>query len=106
MEREKPSPSYAPVYAAMYPELVGIVKKHGYALAPHGSLQRDFDLVCIPWVAHPSTADDVVKDICSAFALNTIGIPTVGFHGRKIYTLSMGFGECFLDLSFMPLGCD
>ena len=47
---EKPPPSYAPVYAALYPELAEIAQQHGYALSIHGSLQRDFDLVAIPWV--------------------------------------------------------
>lgn len=23
-------------------------------------------------------------------------------HGRKVFTLALKFGECFLDLSFMP----
>lgn len=43
-------PNYAPVYAAaLYPEFAKIFQRHGYALAVHGSLARDFDIIGIPW---------------------------------------------------------
>jgi hypothetical protein len=32
-----------------------------------------------------------------------IGEPETKEHGRVVWTLSIGFGDCFLDLSFMPL---
>lgn len=96
----------APVYAAaLYPELAEICRKHGYALACHGSLARDFDLIAIPWVERP-TAEPlmVIDEMCSRFAMKLIGDLEVKEHGRKTYTLGIGFGECFVDLSFMPLG--
>ncbi len=102
----KPDPSYAPVYCALYPELAKLAKQHGYALAVHGSLQRDFDLICVPWIESPSQPDDVVNAITQEFALNQIGTPEVRLHGRRVYTLSVGFGECFLDLSFVSVKVD
>lgn len=99
----KPEPSYAPVYCAMYPDLAKIARKHGYALAVHGSLQRDFDIVGIPWVESPSDTKAVIQEILSEFAITQIGEPQVKLHGREVYTLSIGYGECFLDLSFMPV---
>ncbi len=33
----------------IYPQLVEEARRHGYALAPHGSLQRDLDLIAVPW---------------------------------------------------------
>src|ERR1039457_6181828 len=30
-------------------------RKHGYAIAVHGSLKRDIDLIAVPWVEHAST---------------------------------------------------
>lgn len=98
----KPEPSYAPMYCALYPELARVAKKHGYAMAVHGSLARDFDLICIPWVEAPSNPKTVVDELKKEFALDEIGEPEVRGHGRKIWTLAIGFGECFLDLSFMP----
>ena len=87
----------------MYPELAKIAKKHGYALAVHGSLQRDFDLIAIPWVYTPSPPKKVMDEIVSKFYLKVIGAPTEKFHGRMAHTLSIGWGECAIDLSFMPL---
>lgn len=98
----KPKPSNAPTYCAMYPALAELVREHGYALCPHGSLQRDFDLVCIPWTDEVSTSRVVVDDILESFAFEEVGTSEVRVHGREIYTLTIGFGECFLDLSFMP----
>ena len=98
----KPKPTFAPVYAAMYPEIAETVRRHGYALAIHGSLQRDFDLIAIPWVNQPSTVNDVIDSLVSEFDLKLIGAGTVHPHGRTVYTLSCGWGECALDLGFMP----
>ncbi len=104
MLSDKPSPSYAPVYAAaLYPDLAIVARQHGYALAVHGSLRRDFDLICIPWVQNPSPPRDVVEAFISGFAIREVGgEPTTKEHGRIAYTLAIGFGECALDLSFMP----
>lgn len=98
----KPDPSYAPMYCAMYPDLAALVRKHGYALSVHGSLQRDFDLICIPWTEEPSSSEEVVAEIVTEFAVRSIGDPEIKLHGRQVYTLSIGYGECFMDLSFMP----
>ncbi len=100
--RNKPNPSFAPAYCAMYPDLAQIAKFHGYALAIHGSLIRDFDLICVPWIPEPSEPKEVVAEMVKSFALTEIGEPETRDHGRLIYTLAVGFGECFLDLSFMP----
>lgn len=95
-------PNYAPVYCALYPELAKITRKHGYALAIHGTLGRDCDLVCIPWIMTPSDPDVVVKEITTKFYLKQIGEPEFKLHQRLVYTISIGHGECFLDFSFMP----
>ena len=99
---KKPVPTYAPMYCTMYPDLANLVKEHGYALSVHGSLQRDFYLICIPWTNCPSEPYRVVSRITEEFGLSNIGEPETKEHGRQVWTLSIGFGECFLDLSFMP----
>lgn len=93
--------NYAPVYACLYPELAEITRKHGYALAVHGSLARDFDLICVPWREEVTDPEVVVQEFVSAFAIKTVGKPEIRCHNRLVYTLSLSFGECFLDLSFM-----
>lgn len=95
--------NYAPVYACVYAQLAEVTRQHGYALSIHGSLAADFDLVCIPWVPKVSESQVVVDHITSAFAIEQV----TGFeqkeHGRIATTISFSFGECRLDLSFMPI---
>jgi len=90
------------VYVCIYPELADIARKHGYALAIHGSVARDFDLICVPWIENPSNPETVVQDMCSQFGLHEVGETEIRLHGRVCYTLAVAFGECFLDLSFTP----
>ena len=101
---KKPKPNYGPVYAAaLYPGLAEITRRHGYALAVHGSLARDFDLLCVPWVEQPSTPEEVIESITQEYAVELRGgPPTEKPHGRRAWTLSVGFGECYIDLQFMP----
>lgn len=96
-------PTFGPVYCAMYVDLATCVRSHGYALAIHGSLARDFDLICIPWVENPSEPQKVVDDLISKFAILQVGQPGKKLHGRIAYTISAAFGHCALDLSFMPV---
>ena len=97
--------SYAPFYCALYPQLAEIARKHGYALAVHGSLATDFDLICIPWVQSPSQPMRVVTEFTTRFNIDD-GFrkpePHAKEHGREAWTLHIGFGDCRVDLSFMP----
>ena len=92
--------NYAPVYACIYPQLAELTRRHGYA---HGTMGRDFDLIAVPWTENPSPKEDVITDICENFAIRQVGEPGAKLHGRVAYTLSLSFGECALDFSFMPL---
>lgn len=103
LEQLKPA-SYAPFYAAgIYPQLADIFRRHGYALAVHGSVQRDFDLIAVPWVEEAGEPEDIIKEVHSTFAVQfTLQPLTKRCHGRVTYTLSLSFGECALDVSFTP----
>jgi hypothetical protein len=94
--------NFAPIYCALYPQLAETTRKHGYALAIHGSLARDFDLICIPWTDEPSDPQLVIDDLTSTFSITEVGEADTVQHGRERHTLSICFGECFIDLSFMP----
>jgi hypothetical protein len=104
VRRAKPPPTHAPIYAAMYPTLAEIARLHGYALAIHGSLQRDFDLVAIPWVDDPQPSDPevVVAAMEDRYVIRRVADIGIKPHGRIAYTLSIQWGDCAADLSFMP----
>lgn len=98
-------PNYGPVYAAaLYPDLARLCISHGYALAVHGSLARDFDVVAIPWDEPLSEPQVVLDAITGAFAVRIVGGPYRRFSGRVAYALSIGHGECAVDFSFAPRG--
>lgn len=93
----------APVYACMYPELAEQARSAGWALAVHGSMGRDFDLVYVPWVRDPVNPKRVIEKACSFFAIELVGEPVTTYHGREIFTVKLAYGEAFLDMSFMPI---
>jgi hypothetical protein len=95
-------PNYAPVYCAIYPGLAKITRELGWALAIHGTLARDFDLICIPWTDEPANPQVVLEAVTRVYALRKIGELTAMKHGRTAQTVSIAHGECAIDLSFMP----
>ena len=103
MSTDKPKPCYAPCYAAMYPELASIAREHGYALAVHGSMRRDFDLIAVPWTKEAADPLTVIDAFLAKFAIHLINRePSRKEHGRLAWTITVGWGECALDLSFIP----
>lgn len=97
---------YGPFYAAgLYPKLAEIFRSHGYALAVHGSVSTDFDLIAVPWVEEAGEPADVIAECLSKFAFEKLGDqdrPTPKPHSRCAYTLHLSFGDCRLDISFTP----
>lgn len=101
--KEQLKPNYAPLYAAaMYPKLSSIFHQHGYALAVHGSLARDFDVIAVPWAEKVSKPEAVLRTIKKSLAVKSYSRRARRNHGRVAYFLNVGFGECGIDLSFFP----
>jgi hypothetical protein len=99
-------PNNGPFYAAgLYPQLAKVFREHGYALAVHGSVGRDFDLIAVPWVAEAGDPQDVIAACLAKFAFDKIPGQTVyspRAHSRIAYKLHLSFGDCALDISFTP----
>lgn len=93
--------THSPLYVVFFPELAEIARRHGYAMAAHGSIASDFDLICIPWVESAGEPEDVIAEISREFSFPTLGTPSLREHGRRVWTLSMG-GPGYIDLSFTP----
>ena len=102
---KKPKPGYGPFYmAGLYPQLAEICRSNGYALAVHGSLTNDFDLIAVPWIENAADPEHIVELIYTSFAMDRDRRPepVAKLHGRVAYMIHLSFGECRLDLSFMP----
>ncbi len=110
-----PSPARAAAYVALYPMLSIVANRHGYALAVHGSLHRDFDLIAVPWIEEASEPLALIKALKKATATVTQAEgfdhlvkdckPTEKPHGRLAYSLHVtnsGMYGGYLDISVMP----
>ena len=111
----KPAPRPAASFAALYPLLAAAVRPLGYALALHGSMARDLDLVAIPWAEDAKPAEDVVDAIKRAIEGWTEGDARPGLlrpHGRRSWIIwfrdgsgmTLADGHPYIDLSIMPRG--
>jgi hypothetical protein len=111
-----PSPARAAAYVALYPMLLQIAKDHGYTLAVHGSLHRDFDLIAVPWAEAASDALTLIRAMRKKTRMVTQHeksdhkwhkdcSPTQKPHGRVAYSLHVtnsGMYGGYLDISVMP----
>lgn len=109
-----PSTARAAAYVALYPMLQQIAKRYGYALAVHGSLHRDFDLVAIPWIDEAGDPMKLMRAIkratrtvitCEGFDHIGDWKPTEKPHGRMAFSLhvtNQGMYGGYLDISIMP----
>lgn len=92
----------APVYLCLYPKIAELCRAHGYAAAVHGSLARDCDIICIPWIELPRQPEEAVQAITRRFAMKLTSGPTEKPHGRLAWTIHLDFGDVYFDLQFMP----
>ncbi|WP_285055164.1 hypothetical protein [Pedobacter ginsengisoli] len=67
----KPKPQF---YAVCFPKMQEIAKELGYNLVIHGSLNRDFDLIAIPWSNNPYPHLELITSL-DAFLNGTIRYP-------------------------------
>lgn len=95
-------------YAVLYKRFREAALECGYALALHGSMISDMDLIAVPWVNEAKTPDELAKAISdcidgTAWKDHHLMDRHEKPHGRVTYTLSI-MGDWHLDLSVLPLG--
>lgn len=106
-------------YFAAIPLLTEVARKCGYALAVHGTLARDLDLVAVPWTDEATSAETLIMAMLAAFGWNHIHllpaasdadgkeirasghVPAIRPHGRRAWSLHFDNG-LYLDVSVMP----
>lgn len=100
--------SRMPYYAALYPRIRQVAYERGYALALHGSLTKDLDVLAVPWVEEACDPYELAHAICEEAG----GLiekrddngrnPHVKPHGRLAWTIQLGAEGGYIDLSVMP----
>ena len=119
LPKEKPLHVKPTFYSYCYESLKEIAKEYGYNLVLHGSMNRDLDLIAIPWVDEPK--DEV--DMLIAFQEYLCGFKTINATkdtfcfsvlpgGRNSYVISMNRvgkwnnyidEQYYVDISITPL---
>lgn len=106
--------NHAPAYALAYPVLAEAARSVGYALALHGTLGRDCDLVAIPWTEEAQDGNALLLALTTHACLEIVSSghdeaqrptyqPVAKPHGRVAYTLRFRYGDgASFDLSIMP----
>ena len=92
------------MYTTYYGIMKEICEKHGYALALHGSMLRDLDLIMVPWIDKPDPAELVFHEFRKkiGYLVPDGALPYSSKvdkpHGRIAYAIPSGSGG-YLDIS-------
>ncbi len=92
------------LYARLLPRLRRIAREGGWALAVHGSMARDLDIVAVRWTKRTWKPETLLQRI----ALECCGMRYSSFswtqkeHGRRATTIAFG-RNVYLDISFIGL---
>jgi len=95
----KPIHAKPGLYTMFYEQLKLIAREYGYALLVHGSLNRDLDLVAVPWVDKPRSEEKMIQEFEMYLTGRKVVTPkkktpySVLSGGRKNYTISLNRGD-------------
>src|SRR5687768_18406591 len=97
----KPIHAKPSLYAYYFEALKTIALKYGYNLVLHGSLNRDLDLIAIPWVENLGDVDLMIKEFAKELGgeiMNQSEASKRCFpHGRLSYVINLN-RECYTDI--------
>ena len=118
-DNTKPIKTKPHFYAQCYKGLQIVAKDMGYNLLLHGSMDRDLDLVAVPWVDEPKSHAELLQGFCAL-----LGVPYLTDQdenpchfsmlpgGRSAYIINLNRGgkfngytdeQYYLDISITPL---
>lgn len=91
-------------YQRLLPKIRELSRLHGYAIAVHGSMIRDCDIIAVPWVEDASDMEPLLRDIIIACegTLQKDECDGKPF-GIKAYNIMIG-GHLYFDLKIVPKG--
>lgn len=92
-------------YAAMWEDIRQCAMDCGWAVAIHGSLGSDMDIMAMPWVQEAGTFENMIREIVKLFSGNSVAenyFITYGEkpHGRIVATIPI-WTDFYLDISTM-----
>lgn len=104
-EDNRREPWLANFYASCLGRIQQMAREHGYAACLHGSMQRDLDLVMVPWTEDATDVETLIAAMRSTFSIFGEHPPHENDrpkpHGRRCWTVLLG-GRAYIDISVMP----
>ena len=101
-------PAWPALYGVLYPVILDAAKGSGYAIALHGSLGRDMDVIAVPWTEDAIPEHELLDRVGQALTAHwwielkhIHGDPAVHPHGRLVWTIVLE-GGAFVDFGVMP----
>lgn len=90
--QRREDPSRALVYAGILGQIQAVGREHGYAIAVHGSMATDLDLIAVPWTEEAADAEMLIQTLCDRLGgyvpTNLAGDPcSIKPHGRRAYSI-------------------
>lgn len=105
---QKRDPAFPSMYALLYQLLRPTARECGYALALHGSMARDLDIIAVAWTEDAAPAEaliDALAERVDAFIVRDPAIeknPVEKPHGRLAWVLHLVGTGGYIDLSVIP----
>lgn len=99
-------------YATAFEPLKEIARKYGYNLVIHGSINRDLDLIAIPWQEELGSREEMIKEMADWAGGEILAdAHREMYHGRICYVINIYRGEKFsfvdpqwyFDISVTPV---
>lgn len=101
---DKPIHAKPSLYAFYYEELKAIGKRYGYNIVIHGSMNRDLDLIAIPWEIEIGDKIKMLHEFAEHLGgrlqlhnPETIFEFAKNHHGREIYVIDLNRGGYYSE---------
>lgn len=98
---EEGHPDWAEPELPSVEPLRALAKEVGYALAVHGSLERDLDVIAAPWTEVAVSAQELLEHLADGLGANLLGIEKKPL-GRLAATLQLKGWYRPIDISVCP----
>lgn len=100
---EVPHPSWVEPELPPVERIRELANEVGYAIAVHGSLERDLDLIAVPWIESAVSSNDLIVHIATGLCANVAGAVEQKPLGRVAVSLQMRGWYKPIDLSISPI---
>ena len=108
--KKKPVKVKPSFYSHCFEILKRIALTYGYNLVLHGSMDRDLDMIAIPWEEEVGSVKKMMSQFCKVLGATLHRLSSEKPHGRVVYIIDLDRADFtghdsqyYLDISVMPV---